>query len=102
MKKNLILFTIILLVALFSCSTNSKEKSVSKGFYYVDNETGNDKYQGTLKKTLKTISEANKRIQNKPGSIFFAGGQVFEGTLNLNNIIGVDSIPIIVGSYGVG
>lgn len=102
MKKTLILFTIILHVALFSCSTNSKEKSVSKGFYYVDNETGKDKYQGTLKNPLKTISEANKRIQNKPGNIFFAGDQVFEGTLILNNIQGGDSVPVVIGSYGKG
>ncbi len=79
-----------------------RNKPVSKEAYYINNETGNDKYSGTLKKPIKTIFEANKRLQNKPGSIFLAGGQVFEGTLILNNMQGVDSVPIVIGSYGEG
>ena len=55
-----------------------------------------------LNKPLQTISEVNERILSKPGNILFAGGQIFEGTLLLENIQGVDSVPIVIGSYGEG
>ncbi len=94
MNRLLIPLLIILSISLFSC----KNTSVSE--IYINNKTGNDKYPGTIKRPLKTISEANKRLQEKPGSIFFAGGQVFDGTLTLMNVNGTDSLPIVIGSYG--
>jgi hypothetical protein len=102
MNKTQLLFTVLLSAATLSCNLNSPEKSVSKEAYFVNAETGNDKNPGTLRRPLKTISEANRRVLTNPGSIFLSGGQVFEGTLLLNNIHGTDSIPFIVGSYGEG
>ena len=102
MKKSLILFILILTVALQSCDTNSKVKAFSNEVYYINTEIGNNKHPGTIKKPLKTISEINKRLQEKPGNIFFEGGQVFEGTLILNNIAGTDSVSVVIGSYGEG
>ncbi len=96
MNKKLFLLILILSTTCFSCS------NISVNEIYINNKTGNDKYPGTLKKPLKSISEANKRVQIKPGSIFFAGAQVFEGTLILNNIQGADSVPILISSYGEG
>jgi hypothetical protein len=87
---------LILSVSSFCCKNNSTSE------IYVNDKTGNDTYTGTLKRPLKTISEVNKRLQQKPLSIFFTGGQVFEGTLVLNNIQSNDSIPIVIGSYGEG
>jgi hypothetical protein len=101
MKKTLI-HIIILSVAILSCNTNLKEKSISTGACYVDNQKGNDKNPGTIKRPLKTISEVNKRIQDKPGDIFLAGGQVFEGTLVIDDIQGTESVQVIIGSYGKG
>jgi len=102
MKKALTLFLIITSVYCHSCNSNTSEISVLKETYYINNNTGNDKYPGTLKRPIKTISEANKRIQDKPASIFFSAGQTFDGTLIISNIHCPDSIPIVIGSYGEG
>jgi hypothetical protein len=98
MKNLLILsLTLILSISLFTCRNY---KSVTE--IYVNSKTGNDSFPGTVKKPVRSISEVNKRIQVKPASILFAGGQVFEGTLTLKNIQGIDSLPFIVGSFGGG
>jgi len=100
MKKPLPFMLIIFMVAFASCKNYNPVSTIS---YYIDNETGFDKNPGTIKKPLRTISELNNRLQTKPASIFFAGGQVYEGTLILNNIQGItDSILIVIGSYGEG
>jgi hypothetical protein len=101
MNKALVIF-VILSVFGYTCKNDFADKSISGTGHYLNNKIGNNKNPGTVKRPIKTISELNTCLQAKPGSIFFAGGQVFEGTLNLNNIIGVDSIPISVGSYGGG
>jgi hypothetical protein len=87
---------LILSVSSFCCKNNSTSE------IYVNDKTGNDKYSGTIKKPLQTISEVNKRLQQNPRNIYFAGGHVFEGTLVLNDIQGTDWVPIIIGSYGEG
>ncbi len=70
--------------------------------FYIDSRIGDDKNPGSLKKPIKTIFELNDRLQKKPANIYFAGGQIFEGTLLLEDIQGVDSVPIVIGSYGEG
>jgi hypothetical protein len=96
--------TVFIIISVFGycCKNDSSGKSISDKEYFFDSQRGSDKYPGTIKRPLKTISEANKRTLDKPGSIFFAGGQVFEGTLVLKNIQGTDSVPIVIGSYGEG
>lgn len=69
---------------------------------YINDKTGNDKYPGTIKKPLKTISEVNKRFQKKPASLYFAGGQVFEGNLMLQDKKDSEKDTIVIGSYGGG
>jgi hypothetical protein len=102
MNKSLILLFIIVLVSFPGCKTDTSGKSNSAKTYYINNLTGNDKNSGTIRRPLKTISEVNKRLQEKPGSIFFAGEQVFNGTLVLMNVNGKDSLPIVLGSYCEG
>jgi hypothetical protein len=96
MSRLLLPRLLILSIFFIGCRNNSISD------IYINNKTGNDKNPGTLNKPIKTIIEANKLIQNKPGNIFFAGGQAFEGTLILINMQGVDSVPIVIGSYGEG
>jgi hypothetical protein len=100
-KARTILFLFIL-VFTCCCKNELSKKTISGEPYYINNETGNDKYSGSVKRPLKTIGEVNKRLQNRPGSIFFAGSKVFEGTLVLNNVHGTDSIPLVISSYGEG
>jgi hypothetical protein len=102
MKKPLILLIIIILISIWCCKTEISKKTDSGKAYYINSETGNDKYSGTIKKPIKSISELNNRLQQKTGSIFFAGNQDYEGTLSLRGINGTDSVPIIIGSYGEG
>lgn len=96
MNRLLLPLLLILSISYFGCTNNSISE------IFINNKTGNDKNPGTLKRPLKTISEINKRIHYKPGSIFFAGGQVFDGTLTLNDIHSTDSVPVVVGSYSEG
>ncbi len=95
--KRILIHAIVstLSILLFYCTADN-----SKSTFYVNVKTGNDRYPGTIKKPLKTISELNKRIQIRPGNIYFAGGDSFEGTLLLNNVKTADSL--IISSYGVG
>lgn len=98
MKKTVILYIIFFhSVLLFNCKNEEQTRDI-----YVNSKTGNDSYNGTFRKPLKTISEVNRRIQNNPANILFAGGQVFEGTLLLNNLKGTDSVPLTIATYGEG
>ena len=78
MNKALVIF-VILSVFGYTCKNDFADKSISGTGHYLNNKIGNDKNPGTVKRPIKTISELNTRLQAKPGSIFFAGGQVFEG-----------------------
>jgi hypothetical protein len=96
----LCIFIIISVICLNCNNVETGLRPVSA--MYIDFRAGDDNNPGTIKKPIKTISELNDRIQNNPANIYFAGGQVFEGTLLLKDIQGNDSVPIIIGSYGEG
>lgn len=82
--------------------TGLRPVSKSAAPVYVNDQTGNDKNSGKIRRPLKTISEANKRILRKPSDLYFAGGQTFKGTLSLINIQSDDTIMTVIGSYGEG
>lgn len=84
------------------CKTNRPDNTKSGEAWFIDNNTGKDTNPGTVRKPLKTIAEVNRRLQEAPASIWFAGGQVFNGNLLLNGINGTDSVPVYIGSYGKG
>lgn len=44
----------------------------------------------------------NLRLKKKAADIYLAGGQVFDGTLVLNGIIGTNSNPVKISSWGIG
>ena len=102
MNKTLLLLFLIISVFCFSCKNKLSQQSVRAETYYINSNTGNDKYPGTVKRPIKTITEANRRIKYKSGSLFFAGSQVFEGNLVLKNLTGIDSVQIFLSSYGEG
>ena len=99
MKNLLSFFPTLTLIVFASCINSNSNSLVS---FYLDNEIGNDSNPGTLKRPLKTISSLNSRLTDTPGNIFFAGGQVFEGTLVVSGIDGSDSVAVTIRSYGNG
>ena len=96
MKKAQLLIVLILPITLFCCRNNSVSE------IYINNNTGNDKFPGSVKRPIKTISEVNGRLKKKPASIFLKGGQVFKGNLLVDSIIGTRTDTIVIGSYGEG
>lgn len=99
MKKLQSILLTLILIGFTSCINYNIHAPAS---YYLNKETGNDDNPGTLKKPLKTISSLNTHIKAKPGNIFFASRQVFEGTLVVSGIDGSDSVAVTIRSYGNG
>jgi len=100
-----ILFLAISCISITGCkSPGSDKKSVSESEdgYYIDGIHGSDKSPGTVKKPIKSISELNLRLKNKAANMSFAGGQVFDGLLILQNIKDPAGKPIKIKSYGNG
>lgn len=73
--------------------------------YYLDSTTGSDSNPGTQALPWKTITQANTFSYPGASSIFFQGGETFNGCLILNddtNMANNIPGPFIVGSYGTG
>lgn len=90
-------FYLCFLILLIGCT--NPELSISDS-YYIDSEKGNDNNPGTSGKPLKTITELNKRLQEKPGDIFFRSGQTFHGTIILKKIEATKTRPLSIGPSG--
>lgn len=68
--------------------------------YYVNSQTGNDHNPGTIEKPFQTIAKVNQLKLQAGNSVFFAGGQTFEGNLYFKGISGTKESPFQVSSYG--
>lgn len=88
----------ILFVTMFILSG----QAASKRNYYVNNAIGNDSNRGTLKKPFQSIGRINELQLKNRNSVYFAGGQTFEGTLKLSGVSGKNEKPIVISSYGNG
>jgi len=99
MNKHLTIFLFLTAFSFTSCKNYLQDPGLT---YYINFDEGDDKFPGTIEKPIKSISELNVRLKKKSASIFFAGGQVYDGTLLLKNINGDDSIPVVIGSYNSG
>jgi hypothetical protein len=105
MKNLLLLLLIISSLLITRCKSSGSGNTavpVSDWGYYVDGINGSDKSPGTVKKPIKSISELNLRLKNKPANINFAGGQVFDGSLILKDINDPGGKPLKIKSYGNG
>lgn len=76
--------------------------SSPQSVYYVDSQSGDDTNAGTLKKPFKSIEKVNSLQLHAGHSVFFAGGQTFNGTLQVKVLTGTKEQPIIIASYGNG
>ena len=102
MKSTTVFFLITIIVFLsFSggCTSTKDGKSLS---YYVSN-TGNDDNPGTQKRPFRSIDRINGLDLNPGDAVFFAGGQVFGGTLLLDSLdSGRGEQLVLISSYGDG
>ena len=87
---------------IIACSCLGCKTGVITSEIYINAQEGNDNNSGTKKNPIRTISEANRRIEKQPVNLYFAGGQTFDSTLVLKNIQNSDTIPIVISSYGEG
>ncbi len=72
--------------------------------YYLSMD-GNDNHNGTSEdQAWASIQKLNTVILSlKPGDqVFFQRGGIYEGTINIQNILGSEAKPINIGAYGVG
>jgi hypothetical protein len=109
MKNSIPFFLVIIFLSIISCKsfrsekeTSSANEPVDERGYFIDGINGSDINPGTIKKPLKTIAEVNLRIKKKTANICFAGGQTFNGRLELTGISGSDRSPVKIKSWGKG
>jgi hypothetical protein len=98
MKNLNIFFFFLFIVCCAGCSSNQN----SGDDIYLNNVQGNDRNNGDIKHPLKSISRLNELLKQKTLNVFFAGGQVFDGTVIVRNLAGSVSDSIRIGSYGSG
>src|SRR6201996_1429044 len=91
----LAVFTANLLTGLQSFA----QHSTTSRPYYVS-LTGNDNNVGTHKSPFKTLDKISHLHLKAGDTIYFKSGQVFNGSLLLQNISGTTNKPIIITSYG--
>lgn len=70
--------------------------------FYVNALSGKDTNPGTRKKPFQSIAKVNELHFKGRNSIYFAGGQTFDGTLKLSGASGKSEKPIVISSYGDG
>lgn len=92
--------TVIFLIT--ACSSATTGKNNRRETVFIDNVKGNDKNRGDRGHPLKSISGLNRILLERDVNIFFAGGQVFDGTLILYNREGSLSDSVIINSFGKG
>jgi len=90
---------------ILSLATNhnsfAQNKNRAKAYYI--NTTGNDSYTGTKCKPFKSINKVNNLNLIAGDTVYFKGGQIFEGTLRLaQGIKGTSKKQIVITSYGTG
>ncbi len=69
--------------------------------YYINSKTGNNNNNGTgPQETWRTTAPANRKNFQAGDSLLFASGQVFTGTLVLQQVQGDAGRPIVISSYG--
>lgn len=99
-KTDHLLFSICSILLLYLPMCCSSPSSGTTTSYYVST-SGNDANPGTSKEPFKTIAKINS-LKLKPGdTVFFKGGETFDGTLSLL-IQGTPEKPMVISSYEEG
>ena len=70
--------------------------------FYVDSQSGNDANPGSLSQPFKSSGKVSSIRLKAGNSLYFKGGQTFNGTLKFSGVTGTKALPVIIGSYGNG
>jgi hypothetical protein len=101
-RKSYLIVILIWLASYSSGHAQSSPAAVHARAYYVQAD-GNDEGDGSIAAPWRTIRRVNAVVLHPGDSVFFRGGQTFEGTLELNaSKTGDARHPVTVGSYGTG
>jgi parallel beta-helix repeat protein len=97
-----IILPVLILSASLAAGCNITNSSGTKEAFYLDNINGSDRNPGDFRHPLKSISRLNKLIKEVSADIYFAGNQIFDGTLVLNHRSGDREDSILISSFGFG
>src|ERR1700761_1619373 len=98
-NKYIICCYVVFATALFTGTQSFAQHLTASGSYYIS-LTGNDNNPGTKKSPFKTPDRISHLYLKAGDTIYFKSGQVFNGSLLLQNISGTTNKPIIITSYG--
>jgi len=101
MGKLIQIVIIIVCLSALSCRNNIRPGNIvnSRG-YYIDAEKGDDKNNGSFTGPVITIDRLNELLQEETGNVFFAGGQIYNGTLIVRNSMGENRDTVCISSRG--
>ncbi len=102
-NKNSILFTLLVVLALFGCTDKQPAVVVKiNTTYFVDSKTGDDASEGTKTSApWKTLAKLSGLSLNAGDSVKFASGSTFAGGCTIESSA-TKGHPIVMTSYGFG
>lgn len=93
----------IALLGLLVCVSTACNNKASTGNAYYISVSGHDANDGSQAHPWKTMAKVNAVPLQSGDKIFFAGGEIFEGTLTIDSIkTGINNDPVMISSYGNG
>jgi len=91
------------LLIVFICLLTACSNQFFSGNAYYISTSGNDAADGSQAHPWRTIGKLNAMPLQAGDKICFAGGEIFEGTLNIDSLKeGTGSKPVMITSYGTG
>lgn len=96
--------TINILIGLILLACNQSDaNNFDKGRHYYLSLSGDDKNDGSEERPIKTVAYLNTIKLNPGDSVFFKGGEIFNGHLILDSTkAGGSKKPVVITSYGEG
>ena len=89
------------LLILISCRGVFNNNNGSK--YYVDSQTGNDRFSGVSPKRAWKSLQRISQLKLKAGDqVLLSGNSHFQGSLKLTDLEGTSMLPVVISSYGKG
>lgn len=91
----------ILIAVLFILSACNQVSDQTSKIYYIDAEMGSDNNTGrSEKQAWKTLNKISSTNISEGTNVLLKRGQVFYGSIKLENMSGTELNPVIIGSFG--